>query len=233
MRRPHCIARQARRASGILGYIVAQVMAKETAPENALALDLLDLASGDRILEVGCGHGATLFAAASRACDLKLTGVDHSEVMLRVARRRNRHLVATGRMTLDHGDSACLCYDDGTFTKVFAVHTIYFWPQPEVHLREIQRVLMPGGRFVLGFQSREDTTFSAQFPAAVYHIRPAADVAALVAASGFDQVRTQSRLVNARLMTWVIARKASGGPDAYAATTAINQAAVASPPRPL
>jgi hypothetical protein len=53
MRKPLFIARQGRRPVGLFGHIVARVMARETAPENARTLDLLDLRTGDRVLEVG------------------------------------------------------------------------------------------------------------------------------------------------------------------------------------
>ncbi len=208
MRKPLFIARQGRRPSGLLGHVVARVMAKETAPENAETLDLLGLADGDRILEIGCGHGATLFDAAGRTVDLKLTGVDFSDVMLSVARRRNRQFIEAGRVAVDHGDSARLPYRDSTFNKIYSVHTVYFWAQPEAHLREILRVLAPGGQFVLGFRPGDDPAFQAQFPAAIYHIRRLAEIEALAVNCGFDAVRTQSRRFNSRRITWLVAAKA-------------------------
>ena len=209
MRKPHFIARQGRRPAGLLGHIVAQVMARETAPENAQTLDLLDLRSGDRILEIGCGHGRTLREAANCADDITVTGVDFSDVMIRVARRRNRQLIAAGRVMLDHGDSATLRYSNAAFTKIYSVHTIYFWEQPTAQLREIFRVLAPGGRFVLGFRSGDDAEYSAQFPAAIYRMRPRAEIEAMVADCGYDEVRTIARRIGGHAMTWVIAQKAT------------------------
>src|SRR5438552_513133 len=54
-RRPVFIARQGRRPSGLLGQIVARVMAHETARDNAKAIDLLDVQPTDRVLDIGTG----------------------------------------------------------------------------------------------------------------------------------------------------------------------------------
>lgn len=209
MAKPVFIARQGRRPSGLLGYIVAWVMAVETAAENRCTLDLLEPADGERVLEVGCGHGATLQKAAARAENLKLSGIDFSDVMLHLARRRNRALIAANRLRLDRGDCIALPYGDGAFDKVYTVHTIYFWPRPHAHLGEILRVLAPGGRCVLGFRPGDDAAFSAGYPASVYHMRTAAETKALFVACGFDRVQGHTRDINGQAMNWIVAQKAT------------------------
>jgi len=208
MRRPEFIARQARRPSGPLGYLVAWIMARETGCDNAHTLDLLDLAAGDRVLEIGCGHGVALQQAVGRIRDVKVTGLDFSDVMVNISRERNSRLVAEGRVKIDYGDSTCLPYGDGAFTKAFSVHTVYFWTGPEQHLSEICRVLIPGGRLVLGFRAGDDADVVAQFPAAVYRFRTTDEIADMVAACGFEHVRSVSNTVCERNLTWVVAEKA-------------------------
>src|SRR6516165_3089565 len=117
MRRPQFVARQSGRPSGLLGEVVGRIMAHETVAENRVALDLLDLQPGDRVLEIGFGHGRSLAAAMASVTNGFVAGIDHSEVMLRIARKRNASALRARRMELTLGDSESLPYPDGRFNK--------------------------------------------------------------------------------------------------------------------
>jgi hypothetical protein len=85
MKKPYFIARQGRRLSGLLGHIVARVMARETRTENDRTLELLELHGDDDVFEIGLGHGATLYRAAQMVRTGHLAGADLSEVMVNIA----------------------------------------------------------------------------------------------------------------------------------------------------
>ncbi len=207
MRRPTLLARQGRSPSGLLGHLIGRIMARETHAANLIALELLDLASHDRVVEIGFGHGRTLAAAACKVTEGHLAGVDPSEIMLRIAQGANARTLRTGRMDLRLGVSERLPYDAGGFTKAYAVHTIYFWRHPERDLAEILRVLTPGGRLVLGYRPREDASFVRDFPAEIYHIHAIEAVEHAVAAAGFVGVETVSRAMGQGIMAWTVAHK--------------------------
>ncbi|MBL4740017.1 MAG: class I SAM-dependent methyltransferase [Sneathiella sp.] len=215
MRRPDFIARQGRRPSGLFGYIVAFIMASETEPENVQTLKFLEIQPNDRILEVGCGHGATLRSAAKQCANLSVTGIDFSDVMVNVARRRNRKFITSGHMKIHKGDSANLPYLNDGFNKIYSVHTIYFWQNPEIHLQEIRRVLTPGGQFVLGFRSGDDTAFVEKFPASIYNLRTAAKVDSLLRKCDFRQVMLQKKCISGHTMYWITASKAPTEGEAH------------------
>jgi SAM-dependent methyltransferase len=208
MKRSTLIARQGRQPSGLLGHIVGRIMARETHAANLVALEALDLAPDDRVLEVGFGHGRTLHAAAQVVTRGHLAGVDPSDVMLQIARARNAKALRSGRMDLKLGVSERLPFADAAFNKALAVHTVYFWPRPERDLTEIHRVLQPGGRLVIGFRPGEDGGFARDFPAEVYHIRPVREVERAIMAAGFSDTRTTTRPLGHGLMAWTTARKA-------------------------
>jgi SAM-dependent methyltransferase len=207
MRRPEFIARQGRRPSGWLGEIVARVMARETVDANRVALDLLDLEARDQLLEIGFGHGATLRRAAEIVTGGFIAGIDHSDVMLRLAKRRNARHLENGRMELMRATSERIPYANDRFNKVFAVHTIYFWERPQQHLGEIRRVIAPGGRLVLGYDPLEDRRFASAFPASVYLIRSIKEIETLASDCGFQAVRTETKEAPAGLMAWTVTQK--------------------------
>lgn len=188
MRRPEFIARQGRCPSGLLGRTLAHVMAAETASENAMALELLELQPDDQILEIGFGHGRTLGKAARIAQYGFVAGVDLSDAMLKVAGRHSRDLIVQGRVELKPGDSRNIPYEDRRFNKVYSVHTLYFWRHPIKDLQEIRRVMKQGGRFVLGFRPKDDTALS-EFPASVYTFYTPDDVGLLLREAGFEEIR--------------------------------------------
>ena len=207
MRRSSLIARQGRRPSGLLGLIVGRIMARETHAANLIALDVLALSPTDDVLEVGFGHGRTLAEAALLVTEGRLAGVDPSEVMLRIARGRNAASLKTGRMELKLGVSEHLPWPIDSFDKVYAVHTIYFWPRPARDLQEIHRVLRPGGRLVIGYRPGEDAGFARDFPADIYNIRSIAEIESLVSGAGFSGVETRSKLVERGRLAWTVATK--------------------------
>jgi ubiquinone/menaquinone biosynthesis C-methylase UbiE len=209
VRKPLFIARQGRQPSGLLGRIVAGVMAKETASENALALQLLDLQSTDHVLEVGSGHGETLAKAARVVQNGHLCGLDFSPIMHRHALHCHRQLVSEGRIEFELGQSDALPFQPHAFDKVLTVHTIYFWADPLPHLREMYRVLRPGGRLVLGFRPAEDEGFAATYPAEIYNIRSEAIVLDLISSAGFESSELHRQRFPNMLMSYIVAGRSS------------------------
>jgi SAM-dependent methyltransferase len=191
MAKSELIARQSRRPSGWLGEIVARVMSLETAPANRIALEHLAPRDGEAILEIGCGHGRTLARIAQGPCGY-LAGIDASEVMVRLARRRLRRRIEAGRAEVSLGASSALPHPDARFDAVLAVHVLYFWTDPLADLREIHRVLRPGGRVLLGYRPRDAQALAA-LPASVYSLRSVEETEGLLAQAGFAAVRSIPR----------------------------------------
>ena len=191
MRRPQFIARQSARPSGILGRVIAWIMAREIVVENVVACRLLELAPTDHVLELGFGHGHNVLEIARAVPDGVVTGIDHSAEMHALASALCGPLVASGRVHLACADSSDLPYADATFDKAVAVNTLYFWPDPVAQLAELRRVLRRGGRLVLGFRPKEDEA-SRNFPEAVYRFHARGDVEDMLARAGFAKVRVEA-----------------------------------------
>ncbi|PWE29377.1 hypothetical protein DDZ14_17495 [Maritimibacter sp. 55A14] len=207
MKKPEFIARQGRRPTGLLGAIVARIMARETRPENERALHLLDLADGDSLIDIGCGHGETLFKADAMVRLAGSAGVDFSEVMLKRARARNRDAVWETRLTLHCADTSALPFPDNRFNKALSVHTIYFWPDPAAHLAEAFRVLRSGGRFVLCYRSTADRRAVDGFPDTVYRFPQVQEIEGMLSRVGYFQPETLTEDIAGRLTHWSVAVK--------------------------
>jgi SAM-dependent methyltransferase len=187
MKRPVFIARQAAKPSGLIGRIIAAVMARETAHLNEQAISLLQPSPSDWVLEIGFGHGRTIKRLASMVANGRVCGIDVSEAMFNMAVRRNRRGIADGRVDLRLEDCASIPFDDACFDWALSVHTLYFWSDPTSCLREIRRVLRPGARLALGFL-RAESPRRICFPREVYTFYDEREVRAMLASAGFDSI---------------------------------------------
>ena len=199
------IAKQARQPSGLLGRIVAWAMGHETSPENDRTVALLEVTPHDRVLEVGFGHGRTIEKLARLATGGIIAGLDRSAAMLKVASARNREAIAAGRVVLTTGDGASLPYPDTAFDKACATHVLYFWREPLQPLRELRRVLRPGGRLVLCVRDKRDAKRAGKYPPDIYRFYDRAELEMLVRQAGFRPVQYASTTVSRREIAWLIA----------------------------
>jgi ubiquinone/menaquinone biosynthesis C-methylase UbiE len=164
-------------------------MALDTAAANRWVLTALEPKPGEQILELGCGHGRALGRIGERVGHGEAWGVDPSEVMCAVANRYNRKLIESGRVRIERGDAEHIPARDGHFDKVLSVHTIYFWTDLEAGLREIGRVIEPGGQLLLAFHSSENTEVAQALPASVYTLRSGHEIVDSLSRSGFHDIQ--------------------------------------------
>jgi ubiquinone/menaquinone biosynthesis C-methylase UbiE len=139
------IGRQIRRPSGVLGYLLGHLMASDHGELTNWTLDQLSLQDHDNVLDVGCGSGLAVKRISAVVTQGHVVGIDYSPAMLRQATRRNRHAIKAGRVEICSSSVSTLPFDGGSFDKVCAIETFYFWPNPSEDLREVARVLKPGG----------------------------------------------------------------------------------------
>jgi ubiquinone/menaquinone biosynthesis C-methylase UbiE len=185
MRRPRFIAEQARNAKGLLGRIIAAIMARETWGQNRRAIDALAVEECDHILDVGCGHGRSLAVLAALAPKGRVVGSDPSELMAEIAVWRNRKLIRAHRVDVAVAAADALPFADAVFDKAVCVHVVYFWADLRAALCEIARVLKPGGRFALVFSTNANEAAVQAFPGDIYRFPALAEMVAALEAAGF------------------------------------------------
>ncbi len=109
--------------------------------------DTLNLQPEDDFLEIGCGPGFFIKSYAPHV--RSVAGVDHSQDMVALATHYNRKRVEEGTAEFRHGDASQLPWEDEKFSAVAVIMAFPFWTEPLESLKEIHRVLRPGGRLVI------------------------------------------------------------------------------------
>lgn len=129
--------------SGLGGLLAGLSMTVGRRTSSRLAARLSDAGPGDHVVDVGCGPGSAARAAARLGA--RVTGVDPAPVMLRLARRLTP---ANDRITYVEGAAEALPLADGTASVLWSIASVHHWADLARGLREVDRVLAPGGRFV-------------------------------------------------------------------------------------
>ncbi|MFN7503644.1 MAG: class I SAM-dependent methyltransferase [Dolichospermum sp.] len=109
-------------------------------------LSQVELSANANVLDLGCGTGRLLNRLANQFSEITATGLDLSPQMLRVARQNNRH---RPRLIYLEGNAENLPFVEGQFNAVFNSISFLHYPQPDQVLKEVARVLSPGGKFYL------------------------------------------------------------------------------------
>ncbi len=179
------IVSQFRHPRGLLGRVAGAILAGRGSNlvRNRWTVDLIDPMSGELVLEVGCGPGVALELCLSRA-SVKAVGVDHSQLMIAQAGRRNRAAARARRLRLIEGTIETVPASMGPFDKAFSINVIQFVDQAAFVARA-KALLKPGGLFATTYQPRHANATRADA------LTMAANLTALLTAQGFAGIRTE------------------------------------------
>ncbi len=151
--------KQFRKPTGWLAGFAGLGMNREHEKVWRWGLEHITIAPDAAILDVGCGGGGAVKILAQAAPHGKVCGVDYSEDVLLTARRVNQALIKQGRVEIKHGSVCELPFPDDAFDIVTAFETTMFWPSPVDDLREVRRVLKPGGTLLIANEAYVDARF--------------------------------------------------------------------------
>jgi SAM-dependent methyltransferase len=110
------------------------------------AVEALGVEPGDRVLEVGCGHGAAATLVCERLDSGHLSAIDRSAKMIAAAQRRNREHVDAGRATFKAVTFEDADFAGDRFDVIFGVHVADFYREPAPALPISRGLLARGGR---------------------------------------------------------------------------------------
>jgi SAM-dependent methyltransferase len=174
--------------TGIGGRVVALMMAHRASnrERNSWVVSLLDVQPDDRVLEIGFGPGLAIRELSRIAHDGYVCGIDHSELMVRQARRRNADGVRRSVVDLRLGSVDALPSFDAPFDKILAVNAHLFRGEPDARLEQLRRLLRPAGLIALAHQPRGPGASDATAA------KSGREMAAALGRAGFSEVRLET-----------------------------------------
>jgi ubiquinone/menaquinone biosynthesis C-methylase UbiE len=181
------IASQFSRPRGLFGRFVGLILANRSSNvrRGRWTVDLLALSPGDRVLEIGCGPGVALEACLKILSDGgEAVGVDHSDVMIGLARRRNALAIQSKRLQLVTGTIDQLPADERPFDRIFSINVIQFISDKEAFVAQCVKRLAPNGILATTYQPRIKPTREAA-------LEMAKTLSEVKAQAGLTRIRTE------------------------------------------
>jgi len=137
------LSSQYRFPTGILGRYVGKKMDELNNDQSDWVLSLLRLKTDDRVLEVGFGTGRVIKKITYIVKNGQILGLDPSGTMNKVASKRLKGEIRSGQVQLVKGFAEKSTLLSDTFTKIFAIHVVYFWKDLEKVFTEFFRISAP------------------------------------------------------------------------------------------
>lgn len=180
---PEDQAAQLRKPGGPEAEAIAAYMAGLNTEMYEATFRHLNMKEGMTVLELGPGEAPLAGRIVDSARNISYTGIDYSPEMVSMAQK---HWAQKPGVRLIDGEIAGMPFADGTFDLVFGINVVYFWDKPETELREIRRVMKPGGRLVLGYRPK-DKMQAIPFTQFGFNLYNPSDLEKLMADNGFNR----------------------------------------------
>ena len=171
--------------SGIPGTLLGLGMLAFGRTRARRAVNAADVSDADHVVDLGCGPGTAARAAARAGA--RVSGVDPSPVMLRIART---FTPKQAQITWAEGTAENLPLSDGEATVAWSLATVHHWKDVDKGLAEVHRVLAPGGRLLA--IERQTKPGATGFASHGWTEQQAKSFAALCRTAGFDDVRVDA-----------------------------------------
>jgi len=123
-------------------------MEKGHRPVGEQAIELMGLGAASQVVDIGCGSGWAARLMAEKAHDGRVVGIDVSDEMIRIAREGSALVSNASNAEFQVASAERLPFADGEFTHAFSMESLYYYADMSAALKEIRRVLRPGGQFV-------------------------------------------------------------------------------------
>ena len=200
---PTWLISQLGRPRGVFGQLLARILNRGNLALNLHMVGALDLTPNAEVLEVGFGGGVALSLLLGHEPTARVAAIDLAPDMVALARRRFAAELRAGRLELAQGVAEHLPYPAARFDAACTANCVYFWPDLDAGLRELARVLRPGGRLVVAINAPE-VLIAAGFAARGLNTLSADALALRLRAAGFADARARHMPDPGAHATWLV-----------------------------
>lgn len=132
---------------------IATAKSMNVANDNMIrnVINQIDIFDDINILEIGPGNGLHIKYLFEKNPNIKYTGLDISELMVKEATELNSEFANKEKAVFELTDGEIIEKQDDSINAIFTVNTLYFWKNPKEYLQELFRVLKIDGQLILGF----------------------------------------------------------------------------------
>jgi ubiquinone/menaquinone biosynthesis C-methylase UbiE len=169
-------------------------MEKGHRPVGEQAIELMEIPSNARVLDVGCGSGWATRLMAEKVRTGRVVGIDISDEMIAIAGETSATLSKVSNVEFRVASAEKVPFPDDEFTHAFSMESLYYYTDVLVALKEIKRVLEPGGLFVTVIDLYEENQPSHQWIRQLnvpVHFSSIREYRSLFERAGFINVRDQ------------------------------------------
>jgi SAM-dependent methyltransferase len=166
-------------------------MEQDHLPITLPVLEKMRLGADDNVLDVGCGAGWLSRRLGKMVPEGRVVGMDISDEMIRIARRNS---VEYDNVLFVAGEVGEIPWEPNFFTHAISVESAYYWPYPAAGVKELFRVLRPGGTAWILINYYRDNPHCHQWGALLAvptHLLSAEQWAELFRVAGFAQVNNE------------------------------------------
>jgi SAM-dependent methyltransferase len=132
---------------GFVGRVILMVMNRGHKSIYENVAKALELRAEDDLLEVACGNGHFIKNYTSHVHSV--IGLDLSELCIKLATKKNKERIKAGSAEFVRGEATQLPWEDNKFSATTSMASFIIFPKPAESLKEMYRVLRPGGRVVV------------------------------------------------------------------------------------
>ncbi len=201
-------SKQAKKPFGLFGRLIMSTFFDiGNVKLNNFIYELLSIEKDDQILEIGSGTGKLTKKILKRIEKGFVESVDFSEVMVSVSKRRNKSYIKKGKVKITQGDFNDIPFEDKSFNKVCTVNTIYFWDNPQIMTKKINKILKPKGRLLIGFEQNNHMKDN-KLDNEVFNYYSPKDIEKMLLNTGFNnKIVTESIINGSTILYCIVATK--------------------------